>query len=68
MSNNLKLYVWKDVLIDITSGIMFALANNVEEAREMLINCKDQIPIEDLKKEPVVYEKPFALTFWGGGS
>jgi len=31
-----KLFVWQDVLTDYTSGIMFALANSVEEAREVI--------------------------------
>lgn len=32
----LKLYVWEGVLTDYTDGVMFALAHNVEEAREVI--------------------------------
>jgi len=32
----MKLYVWEYVLTDYTDGIMFALANSVEEARELI--------------------------------
>jgi hypothetical protein len=31
----LRLYVWENVLIDYTDGIMFALAESVEQAREL---------------------------------
>jgi hypothetical protein len=31
----LRLYVWENVLTDYTDGIMFALAESVEQAREL---------------------------------
>jgi hypothetical protein len=31
-----KLYVWENVLMDYTSGIMFALANSIDEARMLI--------------------------------
>lgn len=32
----MKLFVWEDVLKDYTSGVMFALANTVDEARDAI--------------------------------
>jgi hypothetical protein len=34
MKDDLKLYVWKNVLGEYYYGIMFALAKNVEEAKK----------------------------------
>ena len=64
----MKLYFWEDVLYDYTSGIMFAIANSVEEARATLLEECNYIPEEDLEKEPKVFEldKPFAAFCWGG--
>ena len=37
----LKLFVWHDVLTDYTSGVMFALAPTVEEARIQIVMVQD---------------------------
>lgn len=50
MSNSLKLYVWENVLTDYTSGIMFALATSVEEARELI--CPGWQATEDALRDP----------------
>lgn len=34
----MKLYIWNDVLCDYTCGVLFALAENVDEARELIFN------------------------------
>ena len=34
---SLKLYVWEDVMTDYSSGIAFALAHNIRQARELII-------------------------------
>ena len=68
MNNNLKLYVWEGVLVDYTEGVMFALANNVKEARKILLEKDYSSSVKrDLKQRPKVYTTPFALTVWGGG-
>jgi hypothetical protein len=67
MNEKLKLFVWEDVLTDYTSGVMFALAPDVETARKLLLEKCSYLPKEDLMKEPSVYTKPFALDVWGGG-
>ena len=41
MTKKLKLFVWKNVLSDYTSGIMFALAYDVEEARKAIMASFD---------------------------
>ena len=45
MRDSLKLYVWPEALSGIRSdGIMFALAKNPEEAREIIVrdHCQDE--------------------------
>jgi len=70
----MKLYVWEYVLTDYTDGIMFALANSVEEARE-LIRKEDPVAAghresssyqPELLEEPDVYDSPVGFTMWGG--
>lgn len=82
MSKCLKLYVWKDVLTDYTSGIMFALAESVGQAREIICpgwaetearwrespsDCRVGCLHTDLRDEPGVHETPVGFTCWGGG-
>ena len=67
MRQRLRLYVWEDVLSDYTSGVMFALAPSLEEARRMLIET-GVAAVEHAVTEPhKVYDRPFALALWGGG-
>lgn len=68
MENNLKLFVWRGVLVDYTSGIAFALAETEEEAREMLIRdtpCLAKDSAFALK--PEMHENKACFTIWGGG-
>ena len=67
MSKKLKLYVWEDVLTDYTSGVMFALAPSVDEARRLVLVKCDYAPEHDLAKEPKVIETPEGFAVWGGG-
>lgn len=72
MGTKMKLYVWNDVLTDYTSGIMFAVARSVEEARAtILANGGDGLySVEhDLQIEPKVYDldKPYGQFIYGGG-
>jgi len=47
----LKLYVWEWVLESYTSWVMFALAENVEEAKKVILEKEDFDTIrEDLEK------------------
>lgn len=48
----LKLFVWTEVLTDYTNGIIFTLAKNVEEAREIIERDK-----EDWHNVSEIYEK-----------
>jgi len=64
----LKLFVWEDTLCDYTSGIMFALAENVEEAKKLIIEKIGFEPSNgDLNLEPVVYDNKVGFAVWGGG-
>lgn len=62
----MKLFVWQNVLTDYTDGVMFAYANNVKEARKMVLLDCDYVG-KDLDEEPVVYDKPVGFAVWGGG-
>ena len=67
MKKGLKLFVWEDVLVDYTSGVMFALAESVEEARAML-RTENMISItKDVQQEPKVYTDKFHFALYGGG-
>ncbi len=65
----MKLFVWEDTLTDYTSGIMVAVATDVEQARKQLLEVCSYIPDKDLGNSPDVYEldDPVAFAVWGGG-
>jgi len=69
MPDELKLFVWEDVLQDWTYGIAFAMAYTEEEARRLVreklghdINGPDEFD-----KTPNVYYEPTAGYCYGGG-
>lgn len=70
----MKLFVWTDVLTDYTSGIAFALAENADEARKLILEKyeKEQsyisdMLVSDLNAEPLVVESKEGFYVWGGG-
>jgi len=66
----LKLFVWHDVLCDYTCGVMFALAHDVDEAREAVLahsELQGMRVTQDINKEPKVYDTPAGFAVWGGG-
>jgi GH35 family endo-1,4-beta-xylanase len=70
----MKLFVWKDVLTDYTSGIAFALAENADEARKLILDkyekeqsyISDKL-VSDLKAEPLVIDSKEGFYVLGGG-
>jgi len=68
VTKKLKLFVWEGVLADYTSGVMFALAKDVESARKMLLEkYPGSWSLErDILLEPKVYSEPFSFAVWGG--
>lgn len=69
MAEDLKLYVWEDVLTDYTCGAMFCLAASEEEARELLLEQDNHIPSADIEKQPSIYDpktEKVAFVVWGG--
>ncbi len=64
----MKLYVWEDCFRDWNAGLGVVLANDAEEARDLL---SDLIGYrhEDLAKRPTEYnlDKPKAFCVFGGG-
>jgi hypothetical protein len=81
MTKKLKMFVWRDVLTDYTSGIICVLAHDIDEAREVLRTNEDWgiITRDDGSKyvgplvtetdhvEPEVYETPSVAYVFGGG-
>ena len=66
--NTLKLYVWEDVLTDYTSGIAFALAESIEQAREAIREKGlSDYRMKDLDSDPLVVEQPEGFYLYGGG-
>jgi hypothetical protein len=69
---HLKLYVWKDVLWQWTSGIIFALAESEEQARQVVLNADegdgyyDQILFAINETSPNVYDVPIGFYLPGG--
>lgn len=62
----LKLYVWKRVLEDWTSGIMFALAENSDDARKLIAE-KMGYETDDLKIEPKEITEREGFYVYGAG-
>jgi len=65
----LKFYLWEDVLWDFSPGVMFALAANVKDARRLIRNTMppcDSVE-EGLARRPKVISRPFGYTLHGGG-
>ena len=71
---DLKLFIWEDVLSDYTSGIAFALAENIAEAREIIFakfEKEEQYLSDtlkaDLSDEPEMIDTKGGFYVWGGG-
>ena len=54
-------------LSDYTDGIMFALAHDVEEAKEMILAHKDYVPEWEFERDPIVVDEPRGWAVYGGG-
>ena len=68
----LKLFLWEDVLCDYTCGVCFALAENVDEARKLIIESEENKYIVDLledeiSEEPKIIDGKFGFSLWGCG-
>lgn len=66
----LALYVWEDVLCDHTSGVAFALAADIDHARQLIAdssNTPERIR-EEISKEPTAVHShtPIGYAIWGG--
>ena len=67
-AKKLKLFVWEGVLTDYTSGVMFALATDVEDARKQIMKKENGSTAKaDLMSEPLVITKSEGFAVWGGG-
>lgn len=64
----MKLYVWEEYAYDWSSGLAIAIAENPEQARDMIAE-RQGWRAEELKNSPDVYEldSPIAFAVCGGG-
>lgn len=72
MKNPWKLYIWRDIRIDYTAGIGFAVARTKEEAIEAIhkvsADWEWQTYAGDLLRiEPEVHQPPYGGWISGGG-
>ena len=70
--NKLKLYIWRGIRVDYTSGIGFAIATLKEEAIEAIHKISEPwewgaYAGELLVKEPEIHDPPFGGWISGGG-
>ena len=67
--DKLKLFVWEGVLTDYTDGVMFALAETKEEAKDIINKRYVFWCVEnDLNEyEPDVYDSKVGFAVFGGG-
>ena len=63
----MKIFFWDNVLRDYTSGIMIAIAPNVDEARTAILKECSYVPEEDLAQTPQEFDlsEPRAFVIWG---
>ncbi len=71
VEKTLKLYIWKDVLCDYTSGIIFAMAYTLAQARKVVVDCADDWARESvagavIKSDPEIHESPYGFFIYGG--
>jgi hypothetical protein len=79
MENNLKLYVWDDVLVNYSSGTILVMANSVSHARDLVAKEYYGVPyaevrnldyyngqvLKDIQSEPEIITTPKAFLCWG---
>lgn len=70
----LKLYVWEDVLLAQSHGMLIAVAYDIKEAKRILLETDDSLSFfpQDLAKQPKVIlltknTKPIAFAVHGDG-
>jgi hypothetical protein len=63
----LKLFVWEGVLRDYTSGVIFALAKDEDEARCIVMETHGELAWRETASKPKVCDSPVAFALWGGG-
>lgn len=67
-AGELKLFVWENVLTDYTDGVMFALAHDIDEARQQIKDSGlSESSWDELKSEPRIYEQSIGFHLFGGG-
>ena len=50
------LYIWDNVLTSWADGLMIAQADDIDEARELILKNNESLSVvEDLKNDPKVY-------------
>lgn len=71
MAKKVRLFVWRDVLRDYTSGIIAAIATDADEAREAVVagaeDWEKATLYAEMGEPPEVHDAPFGVHVWGGG-
>lgn len=70
----MKLFLWTNVLRDYSPGVIFAVAETEEQAKELVMQHEDPegvLPPSFVREEmdrnpPQVIEEPFGFWLWGG--
>ena len=65
----MKLFVWEDALSAYTAGIMFAFANDLDEAKKLISEkySWSQSVQDELAHKPTVYTTAIGFVAFGGG-
>ena len=71
-TENLKLFIWREIRVDYTAGIGFAMARSKEEAIEAIHQVSEDWEWqahagELLTNEPEVHDAPYGGWISGGG-
>lgn len=66
--NDLKLFVWHEVLLNYDYGVMFALAHTGEEAQQVIRRDRmDWVDVHEIyEKPPEIVTDPKGFLFPGG--
>jgi len=66
-AKKLKLFVWENIFHDYTAGMACALANDSEEARQLIAKKMGYGPHGDLAAQPRIIEQAEGFYVYGAG-
>jgi len=60
-----KLFFWDDVLENYGTGVMFAIARDLQEAKQLILAHMPCVPEHEFEKECQIIEGPFGFAMYG---